>query len=70
MASYYISTDSASETLEASSADEAAREFAQGEDAPRWVRTVASLERWLRKVGGYGAMRCEDSDEVLFDIPS
>ena len=67
---YYISTDSASETISAPTADAAANEFARGEGAPAWVWTVATLERWLEKTGGYGCMRCETTGETLFDIPS
>lgn len=70
MTTFYISTDSASEEILAATADEAANEFARGEDAPRWVRDVDSLQRWLEKVGGFGCMRNESTDEELFDIRS
>ena len=70
MTTYYISTDSASEEIKAVDADSAANEFARGEDAPKWVCDAETLERWLRKVGGYGCMRDEASGETLFDIPS
>jgi len=70
MTKFYISTDSTNEDIEAVDADIAAREFAESEDAPKWVKTVADLERWLKKVGGYGCMRNEDTGETLFDIPS
>lgn len=70
MTSYYISTDSAMETIEATDADAAANEFARGEGAPAWVVDVESLERWLTKVGGYGQMLDEATGETLFDVPS
>jgi hypothetical protein len=67
MGLYYVSTDSASQEIEASTADLAAEEFARGEDAPRWVKDVASLERWLVQVGGYGFIETPDGPRI-FDV--
>lgn len=54
---YYIYTDSGSEELEANNVEEAIQEWGE---APKWVKTVADWERWLDKIGGYGAIQEND----------
>lgn len=53
MAFFTISTDSATMTIEAASADKAAEKFAESEGW-RGVHDVPSWEAYLERVGGYG----------------
>jgi len=69
MHTYYISTDAGSQEITAESAGDAVMEFLDDEGGPPWVNSVATLERWLEKVGGYGFMRDETTGEELFHIP-
>jgi DNA-binding PadR family transcriptional regulator len=57
---YYIYTDAGSEEIEAASLEEALAEWGE---APKWVRDGRSFERWLNKVGGFGAIQ-EDGVEI------
>jgi hypothetical protein len=57
---YYIYTDSGSEEIKAASLEEALAEWGE---APKWVRDSRSFERWLNKVGGFGAIQ-EDGVEI------
>jgi hypothetical protein len=57
---YYIWTDAESEEIKAASIEEALAEWGE---APEWVRDGRSFERWLNKVGGFGAIQ-EDGVEI------
>jgi hypothetical protein len=57
---YYIYTDAGSEEIEAASLEEALAEWGE---APEWVKDSRTFEKWLNKVGGYGAIQ-EDGVEI------
>lgn len=60
MKSYYIYTDSGSETIEAKNLAEALAEWGE---APKSVADVPTFEAWLERTGGYGAIQ-EDGVEI------
>jgi hypothetical protein len=60
MKEYYIYTDACSEVIRARNLKQALEEWGE---APRWVRNARSFERWLNRVGGFGAIR-EDGVEI------
>lgn len=62
MAIYRISTDAATQEIEAPNADAAAHLFAENVDS------AASLAAWLEDVGGYGSMTCVDTGEIIFRV--
>jgi len=64
MRTYYITTDSGTETIEAHDLCEA---LAQS-DVPKYVRDVDSFERWLDRVGGYGNI--EVDGEIIAHVRS
>jgi hypothetical protein len=51
---YYIYTDAGSEEIEAASLEEALTEWGE---APKWVKDPLTFEKWLNKVGGFGAIQ-------------
>jgi len=55
---YEISTDSASDTISAASADAAAEEFARGEGLRR-IHTADELREYIEERGGYGSMSAD-----------
>lgn len=65
---YRITTDDTQAEIEAISADEAARLFAEDEGI-RGVRTAADLEAYLIRVGGYGSLTDENGNDI-FDVAS
>ena len=54
MKEYYIYTDSGSDTIQAKTVEEA---IAEWDEAPKWVKTIPQWERWLKRLGGYGAIQ-------------
>lgn len=64
---YRVTTDDTQAEIEAASADEAARLFAEDEGI-RGVRTAADLEAYLIRVGGYGSLTENGND--IFDVAS
>jgi hypothetical protein len=57
---YYIYTDAGSEEIEAASLEEALADWGE---APKWVKDARTFEKWLEKVGGFGAIQ-EDGVEI------
>lgn len=60
MKSYYITTDSSSQEIEASNLAEALKEWGE---APAKVTTAEAFEAWLEKAGGYGSIQ-EDGVQI------
>lgn len=60
MKNYYIYTDASSQEIEAENVEQAIAEFGE---CPEWVKTAEDFERWLDKVGGFGAIT-EDDIEI------
>lgn len=60
MSTYYITTDSSSQEIEADTLAEALKEWGE---APTKVTDVDSFEEWLEKAGGYGSIQ-EDGVQI------
>jgi hypothetical protein len=59
MKTYFICTDSGSETIEASNIKQALQAWGE---APASVTTPARFEEWLEKLGGYGFITEDDTE--------